>query len=65
MKLVRFWTKHGWKVVGGRFDFARSPSTVEEFDAPVGAVDGGMIKEAEEEHDLAIERMRESWSLGS
>lgn len=53
---IRFWTKYGFKVVGGRFgDLVRSPSSFEELNAPIVSVSVEVVERAEAEHKAALE----------
>lgn len=63
MKLIRFWTKYGYQVIGGRFDFVRSPSIEEEINAPIEEVSSEIVKKSELEHEEAIRNHRRSWNL--
>jgi hypothetical protein len=59
MELIRFWTRYGYKVVGGRFgDLVRSPSTTEELNAPIEIVSDDLVAKAESDHAAALDKLR-------
>jgi hypothetical protein len=60
---VRFWTKYGYKVMGGRFDVIRSPSCAEELNAPIVNVSPDVVAQSEASHEAALKMHLRRWNL--
>lgn len=64
MEPIKFKTKHGYMVIGGRFqDTIRTPSTQEEIDIAPIEVDQELIDRAEREFEAALQKHQEDWNL--
>ena len=64
MQVVRFWTKYGYRVMGGRLgSIVRSPSSHEELEAPIVSVSPGIVEQYESEHQAALDKHNAGWNI--
>lgn len=64
MELIKFNTKYGEMVVGGRFgNIIRTPSNQEELVCPVTEAGQELIDRAEREHEESLEKHLRDWNL--
>jgi hypothetical protein len=57
MQVVRFWTKYGYRVMGGELgSIVRGPSSHKELEAPIVPVPPGIVEQYEAEHQAALDK---------